>query len=99
MLPALHKGDIIGVENRTSFSDLKIGDIIVFKSSGEREDTGQPEIIVHRIKQIYATPQGERIIRTKGDAKPQSIYLIDYPVTSIFITTKQDITLFAKAIG
>ncbi len=106
MLPALRKGDIIGVENRTSFNDLKIGDIIVYKSPGVREDTGQPEFIVHRIKQIYATPEGERVLRTKGDANPKSINLIDYPVTPdkyigkvLFITTKQDITLFAKAIG
>jgi hypothetical protein len=51
MLPALRKGDIVGVENRTSFNDLKIGDIIVYKSPGVREDTGQPEIIVHRDNQ------------------------------------------------
>jgi signal peptidase I len=81
MLPALHKGDIIGVENRTSFNDLKIGYIIAYKSPGVREDTGQPEIIVHRIKQIYATPEGERVLGTKGDANPHSINLIDYPVT------------------
>lgn len=106
MLPALHNGDIVGVQNRTSFNDLKIGDIIAFKSPGVREDTGQPEVILHRVKQIYTTPQGERVLRTKGDANPNSIYLIDYPVTSdkyigkvLFITTKQDITLFAKAIG
>jgi signal peptidase I len=106
MLPTLRNGDIIGVENRTSFNDLKIGDIIVYKSPGEREDTGQPEVIVHRVKQIYVTPQGERVLRTKGDANPHSIYLIDYPILSknyigkvLFITTKQDITLFAKAIG
>jgi signal peptidase I len=106
MLPTLRKGNILGVENHTSFNDLKIGDIIVFKSPGEREDTGQPELIVHRVKQMYVTPQGERVIRTKGDANPHSIYLIDYPVTSdkyigkvLFITTKQDVLLFAKAIG
>lgn len=106
MLPALRRGDILGVENRTSFNDLKIGDIIVFKSPGLREDTGEHEIIVHRVAKIYTTPQGERIIRAKGDANPNSIYLIDYPVTSdryigkvLFITTKEDIALFAKAIG
>ena len=106
MLPILRKGDIIGVENHTSFNELKIGDIIAFKSPGVREDTGQPEIIVHRIKQIYTTPQGETILRTKGDANPNSISLIDYPVKSdnyigkvLFVTTKEDMVPFAKTIG
>jgi signal peptidase len=61
---------------------LKVGDIIVFRSPGVREDTGEPEVIVHRVAKIYTTPQGERIIRTKGDANPHSIYLIDYPILS-----------------
>ncbi|HYZ50038.1 MAG TPA: signal peptidase I [Nitrososphaeraceae archaeon] len=103
MLPILRKGDIVGVENHTSFNQLKIGDIIAFKSPGVREDTGQPEIIVHRIKQIYATPQGETMLRTKGDANPNSINLIDYPVKSDnyigkvrFVTTKEDMVLLQK---
>jgi signal peptidase I len=99
MMPTLRVGDIVGVENQTSFSNLKVGDIIVFKSPGVREDTGQPEVIIARVKQIYNTPQGERIIRTQGDANPHSIYLIDYPILSnnyigkvLFITTKEFMT-------
>jgi signal peptidase len=89
MVPKLKIGDLLLVQHASasspspsSFNNLKIGDIIVFKSPGLREDTGQPEVIVHRIKQIYITPQGERILRTQGDANPHSIYLIDYPILS-----------------
>jgi signal peptidase len=89
MVPKLKVGDLLLVQHASasspspsSFNNLKIGDIIVFKSPGVREDTGQPEVIVHRIKQIYITPQGERILRTQGDANPHSIYLIDYPILS-----------------
>jgi hypothetical protein len=78
---------------------LKVGDIIVFESPGVREDTGQPEVIINRVKQICTTPQGERVIRTQGDANPHSIYLIDYPILSnnyigkvMFVTTKEFMT-------
>jgi len=89
MVPKLKVGDLLLVQHASasspspsSFNNLKIRDIIVFRSPGVREDTGQPEVIVHRIKQIYITPQGERILRTQGDANPHSIYLIDYPILS-----------------
>jgi signal peptidase I len=89
MVPNLKVGDLLMVQHASSsspspssFNSLKVGDIIVFKSPGVREDTGQPEVIVHRVKQIYITPQGERVLRTKGDANPHSIYLIDYPILS-----------------
>ena len=88
MVPKLKVGDLLMVQHGSvssspsSYDNLKVGDIIVFKSPGVSEDTGQPEVIVHRVAKIYTTYQGERIIRTKGDANPHSIYLIDYPITS-----------------
>jgi signal peptidase I len=94
MVPRLKVGDLLLVQHgsissppssyyySSSFNNLKVGDIIVFRSPGVREDTGQPEVIVHRVAKIYTTYQGERIIRTKGDANSNSIYLIDYPITS-----------------
>jgi signal peptidase I len=89
MVPKLKVGDLLMVQHgggssfpSSSYSNLKAGDIIVFRSPGVREDTGEPEVIVHRVAKIYTTPQGERIIRTKGDANPHSIYLIDYPILS-----------------
>jgi signal peptidase I len=106
MVPKLKVGDLLLVQHASasspspsSFNNLKIGDIIVFRSPGVREDTGQPEVIIARVKQIYTTPQGERIIRTQGDANPHSIYLIDYPILSenyigkvLFVTTKEFMT-------
>jgi signal peptidase I len=92
MVPKLKVGDLLMVQHdsvsstssssSSSFNNLKVGDIIVFRSPGVREDTGEPEVIVHRVAKIYTTLQGERIIRTKGDANPHSIYLIDYPILS-----------------
>jgi signal peptidase I len=91
MVPKLKVGDLLMVQHdsvsstsssSSSFNNLKVGDIIVFRSPGVREDTGEPEVIVHRVAKIYTTLQGERIIRTKGDANPHSIYLIDYPIIS-----------------
>ena len=92
MVPKLKIGDLLMVQHdsvssststsSSSFNNLKVGDIIVFRSPGVREDTGEPEVIVHRVAKIYTTLQGERIIRTKGDANPHSIYLIDYPILS-----------------
>jgi signal peptidase I len=104
MVPKLKVGDLLLVQHASasspspsSFNNLKIGDIIVFKSPGLREDTGQPEVIVHRIKQIYITPQGERILRTQGDANPHSIYLIDYPILSNNYIGK--VVLIAPGVG
>jgi signal peptidase I len=90
MVPKLKVGDLLMVQHggggssfpSSSYNNLKVGDIIVFRSPGVREDTGESEVIVHRVAKIYTTPQGERIIRTKGDANPHSIYLIDYPILS-----------------
>lgn len=94
MLPILRPGDIVGIENHTSFANLKVGDIIVFKSPGVNQG-GQHEIIVQRIAEIKTNVQGERVIRTKGDANPNSIRYIDYPIKEenylgkvLFITEK-----------
>jgi signal peptidase len=58
---------------------LKVGDIIVFRTFGTT-DTGQHEIIVHRVAQIVTDSHGDRIIRTKGDANADSIPSLDYPI-------------------
>jgi signal peptidase len=55
MVPKLKVGDLLLVQHASasspsSFNNLKVGDIIVFKSPGVREDTGQPEV-------IYCTPR------------------------------------------
>jgi signal peptidase len=62
-----------------SFNNLKIGDIIVFKSAGTTK-TGQHLTIVHRVAAIRSDIHGNRIIITKGDANNGFIPLVDYPI-------------------
>lgn len=86
MLPNLNTGDIVlvakGDSSISSFDILKIGDIIVFahepRTSQESELT---RTIVHRVVGIEIDSNGERVIRTKGDANPQSIQGLDFPIT------------------
>ena len=83
MVPKLNVGDLLIVKHDsvgfTAFNDLKIGDIIVFKTPGVTSD-GQHKIIVHRVAQIVNDNDGNRVIRTKGDANPSSIPFLDYPI-------------------
>jgi len=79
MLPNLHKDDIVIVDRYVPFNTLKIGDIIVFRTFGIT-NTGQHEIIIHRVAQIVNDTHGQTVINAKGDANPDSIPSIDYPV-------------------
>jgi signal peptidase I len=79
MLPNLHKDDIVIVDRYVPFDTLKIGDIIVFRTFGIT-NTGQHEIIIHRVAQIVNDTNGQSIVRTKGDANNDSIPSLDYPV-------------------
>src|SRR5215469_8683536 len=77
MSPNLHQNDGVIVDH-VPFNSLKIGDIIVFKT--HRTDvSGNHATIVHRVAQIV-TENGQRIIRAKGDANPDSIPGVDYPI-------------------
>jgi signal peptidase len=84
MIPTLNVGDLVIIQhsdnNSSSFNNLKVGDIIVFKSYGVTR-TGQHLSIVHRVAAIRMDIHSNRIIRTKGDANPSSIPLVDYPIT------------------
>jgi signal peptidase len=75
MIPTLQVNDVLIVRDGHSFHQLKIGDIIVFN----RPD-GEDRVIVHRVVEINDSPDGTRIIRTKGDANPASIPGTDYPI-------------------
>ena len=55
----------------SSFSNLKVGDIVIFKTPGVNV-TGRHETVVHRVAEIRDDTQGNRVIRTKGDANPSS---------------------------
>jgi signal peptidase len=79
MSPSIRDNDGMVVDSHFPFDKLKIGDIIVFSSYGT-SNSGQHITIIHRVAQIITDDQGDRIIRTKGDANPGSIPGIDYPV-------------------
>jgi len=76
MEPVLKENDVLIVRDGGSFGDLKVGDIIVFN-----RPEGGDRVIVHRIIEILEGKEGDRIIRTKGDANPSSIPGTDYPIT------------------
>lgn len=75
MVPTLEVNDVLVVRDGGSWNALKVGDVIVF----DRPD-GEDRVIVHRIVEIDDRPDGERIVRTKGDANPASIPGTDYPI-------------------
>ena len=80
MIPNLSINDYVIVSHNVPFNSLKVGDIIVFKTYGT-DDSGQHITIVHRVAEIVTDPiNGQKIIRTKGDANPDSIPGADYPI-------------------
>lgn len=83
MVPNLNIGDLLIIKqqhvNYYPFSNLKLGDIIIFKTPGVNV-TGRHETVVHRVAEIRDDTQGTRTIRTKGDANPTSVPLLDYPI-------------------
>ena len=79
MSPNIRQNDVMIVDSHFPFDNLNLGDIIVFNSYGTTS-SGEHIPIIHRVVQIITDDQGDRIIRTKGDANPDSIPGIDYPV-------------------
>ena len=79
MIPTLNISDSVIIDHNIPFSNLKVGDIIVFKSPGSLIPNEQHETIVHRIVHISTEIEG-RVITTKGDANDGSIPYIDYPL-------------------
>jgi signal peptidase I len=79
MYPNIRSDDGVIVDTHFPFNNLNVGDIIVFNSYGTI-NTGEHIIIIHRVVRIINDRQGDRIIGTKGDANPDSIPGMDYPV-------------------
>ena len=75
MEPVLQINDVLIVRDGGSWGGLKVGDIIVFN----RPDGGD-RVIVHRIIEIDEDADGDRTVRTKGDANPSPIPGTDYPI-------------------
>jgi signal peptidase I len=79
MAPSLNLGDVVSVSHDVPFDNLKVGDIIAFRTFGTT-DSGQHEIVIHRVAQIVIDNSSQRIIRAKGDANNDSIPSLDYPI-------------------
>lgn len=85
MIPRLNVGDLVIVKHATddrddsSFSNLQIGDIIVFNTPYKTTE-GNHKVIVHRVVETVTDPEVEKILRTKGDANAGSIPKLDYPI-------------------
>ena len=62
MEPTMPPGALIVVKP-TPNADLKVGDVITFQPV-----SGEPAVVTHRIEAIFYTVEGERSIRTRGDA-------------------------------
>jgi signal peptidase len=75
MEPVLKINDVLIVRDGGSWDDLTLGDIIVFN-----RPEGSDRVIVHRIVDIDMDGDGERMVRTRGDANPASIPGTDYPI-------------------
>ncbi len=74
MIPVLQVYDVLVVQGHVPFSDIQVGDIIVFN-----RPSGHDRVIVHRVAEFL--DDNPKTIRTKGDANPSSIPGTDYPLT------------------
>ena len=85
MIPSLRTGDAILISSDdatcSTFNCLKVGDIIVFEPNSRPKDSQPGEIIVHRVQAIGLDADNQRVLRTKGDANPNSLETVDYPIT------------------
>ncbi len=85
MIPRINIGDIVIIKNNsfdTSFNNLNVGDIIVFRAPEAKTEDGKPKVIVHRISEIgtFFGKEVREVVTTQGDANPYSIPGIDFPI-------------------
>ncbi len=72
MEPVMYRGDIVVVDQNPS--SVQVGDIVVYKATWVNED------VIHRVKQIYETPDGKTYLITKGDNNQAADpYPVQYP--------------------
>jgi signal peptidase len=92
MVPSLHTGDLVIIDKTKdtcpALKCLQVGDIIVFEPDSSTNYSEPSRTIIHRIDEITFNSEGQRVIKTKGDANPQSIPGVDYPITENSIVGK-----------
>lgn len=69
MEPELHTGCFVLIE-AVSPDDVKIGDVISFRSSDPSVPDGAP--VTHKVVEISFENQGKRVFTTKGTANPEN---------------------------
>ena len=74
MVPDLQVYDVLIINGRATFEEIKVGDVIVFD-----RPSGHDRVIVHRVVSII--DEDPFTLRTKGDANPASIPGTDFPIT------------------
>jgi len=62
MEPVMYRGDIVIVDQNPS--SVQVGDIVVYNA------TWYPGPVIHRVKQIYETSNGNTYLIMKGDNNP-----------------------------
>lgn len=65
MKPQLNPGDLVAVRS-ANFSDVGVGDVIVYQV-----ESGKPAVITHRVVGIGQDGEGNRVLRTQGDANAE----------------------------
>jgi len=75
MSPVLSVYDVIVINGNEPFSEIVIGDIIVFDRPADHS-----RVIVQRVVSII--DDNPQTVRTQGDANPASIPGTDFPITS-----------------
>jgi signal peptidase len=66
MEPSLPPGTLVIVRN-TPIADVRIGDVMTYQI-----ESGEPEVVTHRVIGIVASSDGSRTFSTQGDNNPQA---------------------------
>jgi signal peptidase I len=75
MQPTLNLGDAVSISSVKSFDSPRLGDIIVFRNTNDKD-----KVTIQRIIAINSI-NGERTINTKGDADATSLNSTEYSIT------------------
>jgi signal peptidase I len=80
-LRGINAFDIIVINSRVHINELKIGDIIVYRTLLPLKSTGYSDVFVQRVVAIYHSPPANPVwIVTKSDRSYKIAVGVDYPV-------------------
>jgi len=89
MEPVMYRGDIVIVDQNPS--SVQVGDIVVYKATWVNKD------VIHRVKQIYKTADGNTYLITKGDnnqaADPYPVKYPDQVISKVVSLNNQSVII------